>query len=61
MMHDVWHQDNDDTTSPVHKATYQVGGHSNPNHVHSTLVILIIIKFPSGSQVKMDVLKMYTT
>ena len=25
------------------------------NHVHSTLVILILMKFPSSPQVKMDV------
>ena len=28
---------------------YEAGGHSNPNHVHSTRVTLILIKFPSSS------------
>ena len=51
MMHDVQHQDTSDTISPVYKATYQAGGHSNPNHVHSTLVTLIIIKFPMIGEV----------
>ena len=51
IMNDVQHQDTDDTISPVYKATYQARGHSNPNHVHSTLVTLIIIKFPMISEV----------
>ena len=38
--------------SPVDKATYKVGGHSNPIHVHSTLVTLIIAKFPMISEVR---------
>ena len=55
MMYDILHQDTGDTISPMYKATYSAGGHSNPNHVHSTLATLIIIKFPSRSQVKMGV------
>ena len=45
MMHDVEHQDIGDTISPVYKATYLAGGQSSPNHVYSTLVTLIIIRF----------------
>ena len=51
-MHDIQHQDDDDDTiSPMYKAIYQAGGHSNPNHVHFTLVTLSIIKFPMISEV----------
>ena len=45
-MHDDSHQDTGDAISPMYKATY-----SNPNHVHFTLVTLIIIKFPMISEV----------
>ena len=43
-------------SSPCHrecKATYQARGHSysNPNHVHSTLLTLILLKFPMMSEV----------
>ena len=50
-MHDVQHEDTSDIISPVDKTTYYVGGHSNPNHVHSTLVTLIFITFPMISEV----------
>ena len=47
---DVQHQDTGDIISPMYKATYWAGGHSHSNHVHSTLVTLIIIKFPIISE-----------
>ena len=47
-MHVIYHQDFGDILSCVYKAKYYARGHFNPNHVHSTVVTLVIIKFLIG-------------